>query len=86
MYLHIGNKKSVRRRDVIGIFDLDSATVTECGKHFVNEMEKKGKTEYADYDLPRSFVLTSEEDGERVRLSRLSSNALAERFEEKINQ
>lgn len=84
MYLHIGNKKSVPKKDVIGIFDLDSSTVTECGKKFLSGMESLGRTEYGDSDLPRSFVLEDGRDGALVRLSRLSSTALAERFSENI--
>ena len=82
MYLHIGNKKSVRRREVIGIFDLDTATVTDTGKFFLTYAERTGKTEYADDDLPRSFVISTEKNDTRVRLSRLSSVALAERFDQ----
>jgi len=82
MYLHIGNKKSVRRREVIGIFDLDTATVTDTGKSFLTHAERAGKTEYADDDLPRSFVISTEKNDTRVRLSRLSSVALAERFDQ----
>ena len=82
MYLHIGNKKSVRKSDVIGIFDLDTSTVSECGKKFLSEMEKAGATEYSDFDLPRSFVLEDGRGKLRVRLSRLTSSLLKERFEE----
>ena len=32
MYLHIGNGKSVKKKDIIGIFDLDTSTVTKTGK------------------------------------------------------
>ena len=83
MYLHIGNKKNVRRKDVIGIFDIASSTTTETGKRFLSGMERMGMTEYDDYDLPRSFVLCEEKNATRVRLSRLSSNLLAERFNDK---
>ena len=34
MYLHIGNGKSVKREDIIGIFDLDTATVSKITKNF----------------------------------------------------
>ena len=83
MYLHIGNKKNVRLGEVIGIFDIDSSTTTEAGKKFLSGMEKMGLTEYDDYDLPRSFVICDEKNTTRVRLSRLSSNLLAERFNDK---
>lgn len=82
MYLHIGNGKSVRKEKIIGIFDLDTATVSKAGKKFINSMEKRGLLEYDDFDLPRSFVLI--EDGEkcRVKLSRISTQGLKIRLKE----
>ena len=82
MYLHIGNGKSVRKKDVIGIFDLDTATITKTGKDFINRMQKNGKVEYDDDDLPRSFVLVEENKKYKVKLSRISSKGLATRASE----
>ena len=76
MYLHIGNKKSVKKKDIIGIFDLDTATVSKAGKEFIGRMQKEGRLEYDDFDLPRSFVLISEDEGFKVRLSRISTQGL----------
>ena len=85
MYLHIGNKKSVRQQEVIGIFDLDTATVTKSTKEFINKMEKEGEVEYDDTDLPRSFVLTSRGGKNKIRLSRISTQGLKIRLSEGIN-
>ena len=75
MYLHVGNGKSVKKKDVIGIFDLDTSTISKATKDFVNRKEKEGLVEYDYADLPRSFVLV---DGERdkIVLSRISSQGL----------
>lgn len=81
MYLHIGNGKSVRKDKIIGIFDLDTSTVSRSGKEFINRMERDGLVEYDDYDLPRSYLLVEEGDGYRVRLSRISSQGLKQRAE-----
>ena len=81
MYLHIGNGKSVKKKDIIGIFDLDTATVSSITKKFINNTQKKGGLEYYDTDLPRSFVLFTDEKGARVRLSRISSVGLKIRLE-----
>ena len=85
MYLHIGNKKSVKKKDIIGIFDLDTATVTKTGKDFINRLERSGSVEYDDDDLPRSFVLVVEEGKSKVRLSRISSKGLLARVNEKTD-
>jgi regulator of extracellular matrix RemA (YlzA/DUF370 family) len=81
MYLHVGNGKTVKRKDVIGIFDLDSATVSKVTKDFVNRKEKEGNLEYDYSDLPRSFVLV---DGApcKIVLSRISPQGLRLRVEE----
>lgn len=82
MYLHIGNGKSLKKKQIIGIFDLDTATVTRTGKDFINKKEKEGALIYEDFDLPRSFILTDTADGVRVYLSRISSQGLRMRAEE----
>ena len=50
MYLHIGNGVSIKDGDVIGIFDLDTATVSKITKRYISENEKVGKVEYTDFD------------------------------------
>lgn len=79
MYLHIGNGKSVKKKDIIGIFDLDTSTVTKTGKDFINKSERRGDVEYDDDDLPRSFVLVEENKKYKVKLSRISSKGLTAR-------
>lgn len=79
MYLHIGNGKSVKKKDIIGIFDLDTSTITKTGKDFINGYERTGKVEYDDDDLPRSFVLVNENENYKIKLSRISSKGLMAR-------
>lgn len=86
MFLHIGNGKSIKKDKIIGIFDLDTATVSSVTKNYINRKQKEGRLEYDDTDLPRSFVLYNERDGERVILSRISTAGLKIRSEEKINE
>jgi hypothetical protein len=81
MYLHIGNKKSVKKKDIIGLFDLDTATVSGITKKFINKNQKEGKVEYTDTDLPRSFILLDEGGECCVKLSRISTGGLRLRAE-----
>ena len=82
MYLHIGNKKSVKDDKIIGIFDLDTATVSNISKDFINRKQKAGLVEYDNADLPRSFVLYVEDGESRVKLSRISTVGLKLRADE----
>ena len=82
MFLHTGNGKSLKKRDIIGVFDLDTATVSGITRQFVNINQQKGNVEYYDTDLPRSFVLYIDKDGAaKVRLSRISASGLRLRAE-----
>lgn len=83
MYLHIGNGVSIKDKDIIGIFDLDSSTVSSVTKLFINKKQKSGDVEYTDTDLPRSFLLVEEKGKEKIKLSRISSQGLKIRAEAK---
>ena len=86
MYLHVGNGKSLRKKDIIGVFDLDTSTVSKITKQFINESQKKGNVEYLDSDLPRSFIVYSGKEGVKVRLSRISTQGLKLRADEDISE
>ena len=85
MYLHIGNGITVLKKSIIGIFDLDSSTVSAVTKRYINKNEKEGNIIYGDSDLPRTFVLHEEGSGEekkyKIKLSRISSQGLKIRAE-----
>ena len=81
MYLHIGNGISVKDKDIIGIFDLDTSTVSKITKKFVNAKSKEGNLEYTDDDLPRSFIFCYENKKYKVKLSRISSIGLKQRID-----
>ena len=86
MYLHIGNGISVKKKNIIGIFDLDTSTVSKTGKNFINKMERAGLLEYNDFDLPRSFVLLEEDGTSKVKLSRISVQGLKIRADENYKE
>ena len=39
MYTHAGNNRIIRTRDIIGIFDLDTSTVSKITKKYISEKE-----------------------------------------------
>lgn len=81
MYLHIGNGESIKTEDIIGIFDLDTATVSKTTKKYISAKEKEGKVEYLDFDLPRAFILCKSGEEEKIKLSRISTTGLRQRIE-----
>ncbi len=85
MYLHIGNGESIRTENIIGIFDLDTATVSKNTKKYISKKEKEGRVEYTDFDLPRAFIICDGKGGEKIKLSRISSVGLKQRIDGEIS-
>ena len=44
MYLHLGNETIIRTKDIIGIFDLDSTTVSKRSRDYLAKAEKRNFT------------------------------------------
>ncbi|MCL2046148.1 MAG: DUF370 domain-containing protein [Oscillospiraceae bacterium] len=81
MYLHIGQNVVVSESSVIGIFDLDNTTSSHITKRFLSQAEKAGNLISVSDELPKSFVLCSENGENCVYLSQLSSQTLLKRTE-----
>ena len=83
MYLHLGNNVIVRKKSVIGVFDLDTVSWSHRTRETLKMVEKAGQVENAAEDLPRSLVICSLGSGQRYILSQLSSYTLEKRFKQK---
>ena len=60
MFIQITKDKFIRKKDIIGVFDLDTSTTSsKTTKKFLNLAEKNAQIENIDI-LPKSFVLTDE--------------------------
>ena len=59
MFLYLGDGKYKRRSDIIGIFDMDTATVSSVTRRFLSVCEREGKIK-SDGELPKSFLLCEE--------------------------
>ncbi len=82
MILHIGNGKTLQKKQIIGIFDIDAVSNTASGRDFLNKKQKEGRVSYSDSDLPRSFLVCA--TGE-VYLSRISTPGLKARINTPIH-
>lgn len=57
MYLHIGNNRTVRSGELVGVFDTDAATVSPITRKYLSAAQKKGQVLSATDDIPKSFVV-----------------------------
>ncbi|MBR6095551.1 MAG: DUF370 domain-containing protein [Oscillospiraceae bacterium] len=83
MYLHLGNDNLVRKRDVIGVFDLDVSSQSHLTRAFLRAAEQSGGVlDASGGELPKSFVVCAAlETGQRVCLSQLNASTLLRRSE-----
>ena len=80
MYLHLGMDKVITFDEIIGIFDLDTTTVSKSTRNFLAKAEKAGIVENICYDLPKSFIVCRNKNGEdKVYISQISSTTLLKR-------
>jgi len=82
MYLHVGNNENIRIKEIIGIFDADTATVSSVTKKYLSAADAAQAVDFASQEIPKSFVVYRTRSGEyRVCFSQLSSTSLCGRVE-----
>ncbi len=81
MFLHLGKDTVIKDEDIIGIFDLDTATVSRNTRKYLNNAEKKKETVTVSYELPKSFVVCAKPKSKekKIYISQISSVTLLKR-------
>ncbi len=80
MYIHLGNNTMLPTNEIIGIFDLENASVSKRTRQFLTKAEKEGRVITISYDLPRSFVVAGKTAKDiKVYISQISSSTLLKR-------
>ena len=59
MYFRLENEY-ISDREVIGVFDMDSTTVSVRTRDFLKVAQDGGEVIYTSYELPKSFLVTAE--------------------------
>lgn len=87
MYLHIGQETVVRTDEVLGIFDIENTTVSATTRDFLNQAEKNGRVVTVCDDLPRSFVVCCDREGQQtVYICQISCATLKKRMKTQMNE
>ena len=84
MYIHLGRDYVLTDRDIIGIFNLETTTISPRGREFLNYAQKNGAVVSLSDELPQSYVLADGAVVDTVYLSELSSAVLRRRAEKMI--
>lgn len=82
MFLHLGQDTVVTTDEIVGIFDLDTTTISKPTRDYLAQMERNGKVINVSYELPKTFVIVSK-NGSKEKLmyiSPISSSTLRKRM------
>ena len=81
-YLHLGSDTSIEIRNIVGIFDMDTTTVSKHTREFLSLSEKENQIVNVTYELPKSYILYDFDGEYSVYLSQLNAATLLRRMEE----
>ena len=80
MYIHLGGRTVIKQREIIGIFDLDYCSVSKRTRMFLRASTKAGRVVNVTDDLPKSFIVCRNKEGEdKVYIAQISSTTLHKR-------
>lgn len=83
MFLHLGQDTVITTDEIIGIFDIDTTTVSKATRTYLSMKEKAGRVINVSYELPKSFILTFDKKTKEkfIYISPISSVTLLKRIE-----
>ncbi|MDL2324100.1 DUF370 domain-containing protein [Ruminococcaceae bacterium OttesenSCG-928-A16] len=80
MYLHLGQDTMVNTNELVGIFDLDTASLSKKTREFLAKAEKEGRVVNTSTELPKSFAVTCNAN-KTVYVNQLSTPTLKGRID-----
>ncbi|MBE6824472.1 MAG: DUF370 domain-containing protein [Ruminococcaceae bacterium] len=80
MYLHLGNETVIKTDDIVGIFDLDTSTVSKHTRDYLSLSEKNRQVFTVSFELPKSFILCDDGKNQKIYICQLSSKTLQKRL------
>ncbi len=80
MYLHLGQDIVIRMEDIVGIFDLETSTISNTTRDYLSAAQKAGRVVSISDGMPKSFVLCCGKTGKTtVYTSQISTATLLKR-------
>lgn len=78
MYLHLGQDTLLRTKDILGIFDLDTASLSRHTRDFLARAQRDSRVITVSDELPKSFIVTAQSPP-TVYISQISAATLKKR-------
>ncbi len=85
MFLHIGMGKIVNKKDIVGIFDLETTSTEKKTREFLKINEKKGLIINVSEEIPKTYIVCEKKRKKDIFISQISSQTLYKRAERNEN-
>lgn len=80
MYLHLGQDTVIKVEDIVGIFDIETSTISKTSRKYLADAQKAGLVVNVSMEMPKSFVLCCNKKNKvTVYISQISSTTLLKR-------
>lgn len=79
MFIHPGKNAVLRKSDIIGIFELDNVSWSKRSREFLRCSEERGEVIDASEDIPRSFILSTNNGKSRLTLTHVTTRTIIKR-------
>lgn len=80
MYLHLGQDTVIKIEDIIGIFDMETSTISKATRKYLADAQKADRVVNVSMEMPKSFVLCrGKNDKITVYITQISSATLLKR-------
>ncbi len=81
MYLNLGNSNLIKKKDIIGVFDLDSAMSGGTLMEYLKKCEKSGQVINIGDGIPKAFVVAESGGKTTVYITTISAPSIKGRME-----
>ena len=82
MYVTLGSSVSVKKSDIIGIFDLDTAPADSQIMEYLKKNEKNKNVTVVGDGIPKAFVVTENLGKTKVYITTISASSIKGRYEQ----
>ena len=79
MYVHLGGDVVVNQKSIIGIFNLETSSLSKITREYLKSAQRKGIVKNIGYEIPASFVVCKTGKTTTLYTTQISSQTLSNR-------
>jgi hypothetical protein len=79
MYIYIGADYLINEDDIVGVFDIETTTVSAVTRDYLTAAQKNGRIRDVSSEIPKTFVICKNDGGFTVYLSQYSTATINRR-------